>query len=163
MTSNASHWLAETWVSRTIQDSAWVIPLVQTIHILALAIALSSSSMLEVRLMLIRDTAQAAPLLQRFTPWLWRALIVLAVSGVLLVVGEPERALLNIVFWAKMAMLAAVLLVTAIRLQVLTPQTALRVPSRTGSFVLRASAFICLGLWIAVACAGRWIAYADSF
>ncbi len=43
---------------------------------------------------------------RRFGPWLTGALIVLLVTGLLMVVGEPERELVTFSFWAKMALVA---------------------------------------------------------
>ena len=41
---------------------------------------------------------------RRFAPWLWGALGVLFVTGVLMIVGEPVRELLSLSFWLKMAL-----------------------------------------------------------
>jgi uncharacterized membrane protein len=98
---------------------------------------------------------------RRFMPWLWGALVVLAVSGSILIVGEPKRAIGNPVFLAKMCMLATAIAVT------LGFQFLLKRDLARGSADLAAShlahakitGLISLALWVAIAVAGRLIAY----
>jgi hypothetical protein len=94
-------------------------------------------------------------------PWLWGALIVLAVSGSILIVAEPKRALGNVVFLLKMCMLATAIIVT------LGFQTVLKRDLASGSADLAPSHFsvakitglLSLALWVGIALAGRLIAY----
>jgi hypothetical protein len=155
-----SRWLAGTAASETIQNVAWIIPLVQTIHILALAIVLSSIGMLDLRLMgLAGLRVSISGMAARFLPWIWGALIVLAATGAILITGEPARSLLNPAFQAKMALLGAAILVT------LAFQHTVRrnagfwdlSPARRG--LARLTALISLSLWLSIAVCGRLIAY----
>src|SRR5947207_13534052 len=43
-------WIDETTLSQSIQVAAWVVPTVQTIHILAIAVVASSALMIDLRL-----------------------------------------------------------------------------------------------------------------
>jgi Family of unknown function (DUF6644) len=47
MLQNFAQWLSDTAPSRFIQDILWIIPAVQTVHILAIAVVLSSVAMIE--------------------------------------------------------------------------------------------------------------------
>ena len=49
-----------------------------------------------------RNGPDAGQTTRRFAPWLWGALGVLFVTGVLMIVGEPVRELLSLSFWLKM-------------------------------------------------------------
>jgi hypothetical protein len=101
-----ARWLAQTSISLTIQTHLWVIPTVQSIHIVAIGIVLSSVFMVDLRVFgwawtdeTLRQTTR------RFAPWLWGALAVLLATGLLMVVGEPVRELLSLSFWLKMCLI----------------------------------------------------------
>src|ERR1700722_11307964 len=107
------HWLGATSASLVIQREFWIIPTVQIAHILAISVVLASMAMFDLRLLgLAGKRSSIASLSRRFMPWLWGALIVLAVSGSILIVGEPKRALGNVFFELKMCMLAAAIALT---------------------------------------------------
>ena len=50
---------------------------------------------------------------QRFLPWIWAGLVILAPTGIVLIIAEPQRTLGNATFWWKMAMLAVAIGLTA--------------------------------------------------
>jgi len=113
MLQSFSAWLETTSLSSIIQNAGWVIPLGQIIHILCLSIVLSSVVLLDFRLLGVGSTrVSIAGMARRFTPWLWSALVMMAVSGSVLIIGEPKRDLLNFVFWTKMALLACAIAIT---------------------------------------------------
>src|SRR5262245_9810978 len=101
-----SDWLAQTNASMTIQRQLWIIPLVQTIHILAIAVVLSSVGMIDLKILGLAGGNQTmTETARRFTPWIWTGLAVLLLSGLILIVGEPVRELGVSVFWVKMGLL----------------------------------------------------------
>jgi hypothetical protein len=161
MLQTFAQWLSDTPPSRFIQDVLWIIPAVQTIHILAIAIVLSSVAMIELRLfgLVGRDTpvAQTAG---RFLPWLWWGTLALAITGLILITGEPGRALTNPAFQLKMALLLAAVGVTLAFHRSVRRRSALWSDSAESLGVLRVAALATLLLWFSVAVAGRWIAYA---
>jgi hypothetical protein len=150
-------WLSNTPLSLKIQTILWIIPAVQTIHILTVSFVLSSMAMLDLRLMGLAGRGQSiSRMISRFVPWIWRALIVLATTGAILIIGEPERELLNSAFRAKMLMLATVALITLLVQR--------RTKTNDAYWEMRATAarligFVSLLLWIGIVSAGRWIAY----
>lgn len=157
-----SGWLSQTALSLVIQEAPWIIPSIQSVHILALSMALSCAVMLDLRLLgLVGSDSDRMASTARFLPWIWGALAVLALSGTLLVIGEPHRTLPNPVFQAKMAMLAAVLVVTPARQRTLTvdANSRLLVPARR--LAMHAMTILSLVTWVAIVCAGRWIAYVN--
>jgi len=153
-------WLSHTPVSQFIQNVLWIIPAVQTVHILAIASVLSSVAMIDLRIfgfagrgMTMADTAG------RYAPWIWWSLLVLALTGVTLITGEPVRSLTNPAFQIKMALLATAMVVTlvfqrAIRRKAGAWDAAPRLPA-----AVRIAALATLVLWFAIAVFGRWIAY----
>ena len=158
-------WLGDTPASLIIQKVFWIIPTVQTVHILAISVVLASMAMFDLRLLgLVGRRHSVVSLSRRFMPWLWGSLLVLAISGSILIVGEPNRALGNITFLLKMCMLAAAICLT------LGFQIILRRDLRNGSMdlaprhfrVARITGLLSLALWVGIAVAGRLIAYTGS-
>jgi uncharacterized membrane protein len=152
--------LANTSLSKLIEDISWIVPLVQTIHILALAIILSSAAMLNLRLMgLAGRRVTIAGMSERFLPWVWAALAVLAVTGIILIVGEPERSLPNFSFQLKMALLAAVIVITIVFQRTIKRNADYWDLSPARRRSARVTAVLSLAMWMAIAVCGRLIAY----
>ena len=94
-------------MSLAIQTHEWVIPTVQSIHIVAIGVALVSAFMIGFRVLGWTGSDQTlAETTARFWPWLLGSLCVLLLTGVLMVVGEPARELLAFSFWLKMCLVA---------------------------------------------------------
>jgi uncharacterized membrane protein len=156
------HWLGATPVSLVIQEVFWIIPTVQTIHILAISVVLASMAMFDLRLLGLAGRRNSiASLSRRFMPWLWGALIVLAASGCILIVGEPKRSLGNVVFQLKMCMLATAIVVTlgfqAVLKRDLAGGSADLAPAHVTA--AKITGLLSLALWVGIAVAGRLIAY----
>ena len=136
-------WLEQTPLSQAIQSTSWVVPAVQTIHILAIAAVMSSVLMLDLRLLGIVGRDQPlARVTNRFRPVIWWTLPILLVTGVVMIIGEPARSLANSVFQLKMLLLLAAIGVTA--------------AFHKGPRIV---AVLSLALWVGIVFAGRWIAY----
>ena len=152
-------WIAATATSNFIKDATWVIPTVQSIHILAIAALLASMAMLDLRLAGVIGREQSTrQLARRFLPVLWRALPVLLGTGIVMIAGEPSRELLNRFFWIKMSTLLVALLLT-IPMQRLVTEARLMDLPRGRRNTLRAIALLSLLLWMVIVFCGRWIAY----
>ena len=161
MLQNLAHWVSDTAPSRFIQDVLWIIPAVQTVHILAIAVVLSSVAMIELRLFgLVAGNTPLEQTARRFLPWLWWGLLALAVTGVILITGEPGRALTNPAFQLKMALLGVAILVTFAFHRSIRRSSAVWSESVRSPGAIRAVALATLLLWFSIAVAGRWIAYA---
>ena len=146
-----------TALSQTIQSTKWVVPLVQTIHILAIAALLSSILMINLRLLGVAGTDQPlARVSSRFRPVVWWMLPLLLATGAILIIGEPARSLANPLFQLKMFLLVCVILVTLLFQRALNRDPQFW-DSRTA--LARALAVLSLVLWCGIVFAGRWIAY----
>jgi len=149
-------WLEQTDASQAIQSTAWVVPAVQTVHILAIATVLGAVLMLNLRLLGLAGVDQPlARQSQRYLPVIWWTLPVLLITGMVMIVGEPARSLKNPVFQLKMALLLAAMAVTALHQLRLARRHALP----TGRGIALLIALPSLALWAAIVFAGRWIAY----
>lgn len=139
-----AEWLAQTAPSLAIQSHEWVIPTIQSVHILAICGVFGAALMIDLRMLGWTWRDQTVPeTIARFGPWLWGALCVLLATGALMIVGEPPRELLAISFWIKMALL----IVAA------AGQAAL------GRRPAKAFAGALLVVWVCVVVLGRLIAY----
>jgi hypothetical protein len=102
---NFASWLAHTSVSDLVQRTLWLIPVLQTIHIIAVAMVWSSVGIIELRILGLGRSQTMAQMAHRFIPWIWVGIVVLALTGAVLIVGEPDRSLPNPAFQLKMAAL----------------------------------------------------------
>jgi hypothetical protein len=163
MLEDFSQWLAGTSASYFVQDVAWIIPLTQTIHILAIAIVMFAIGTLNLRLMGIAGRNQSfSGMVNHFMPWIWVALVVLLLSGSILTIGEPARQLLNDAFRLKMLMVVTVVLLM-FAVQRATRKDAHYWEVTSGRrWAARLIALVSLCLWVSIVVAGRLIAYMDS-
>lgn len=157
-----SDWLAQTSLSLLIADHSWMVPVLQSIHIIAVAIVLSSVAMLDLRLAGVTGRQEAIrPAVSRFYPWIVGALCVLVTTGFFQVAAEPKRELLNWIFWTKMGLIIGAVVVTF-------PARAMLEDVPLGDIAagrrmrIRMLALVSLVLWLAVIGCGRWIAYAGG-
>lgn len=154
-------WLSTTWPSVLIQNhEAWMIPVIQSLHIIGIGIAVGSTLMMALRVLGWVGMDQTLLATQvRFGPWLTGALCLLLASGGLLVVAEPVRELVTFSFWLKMAFVAT-LTSLAVAFQVSVRQQEQRweqtLVSRPGVRLAAILVFVVLGCIILL---GRLIAY----
>jgi hypothetical protein len=155
------NWLSTTSVNQTFQTVTWIIPTVQTIHILAIAVVMSSVGIVDFRLLGLGSRSQTiTQLTDRFLPWVWTALVVLALSGSMLIIAEPGRELDSIVFWWKMGLLLTVIVVTLL-FQSRVKKNRASWDALPTSGAAKMTALISIVLWVGIVTAGRWIAYYD--
>lgn len=154
-----AQWLATTDLSRAIRQALWVIPTLQSIHIIAIAAVVSSALFINLRLLRVADKTQTViDTASRYLPWIWFGLIVLLLTGSLLVVGEPERELLSVPFWIKMALVGVGASATW-GFQRSLRHHADYWDQDASRGAVRLYAFGTLAIWAAVITAGRLIAY----
>ncbi len=155
-----AEWLSQTSLSLAIQSHEWVIPAVQSIHIVAIAAVLGSVFMIVLRVLAWAGRDQTlAQTTARFGPWLSWALCVLMVTGAVMIVGEPARQLLALSFWLKMG-----LVVIGTAVAVVFQRSLHRHESHWESVLVNRSrvkglAVVTFLVWVSVVILGRLIAY----
>jgi len=105
-------WLAGTAASDVSQKTLWIIPVMQTVHILSVAMVFSLVVMIELRVLGITKSQTIEQTAHRFVPWIFSGVVVLALTGTMLIVGEPKRSLPSYEFQMKMLYLAVALAFT---------------------------------------------------
>ena len=159
---NFCSWLERTSISQTIQTVDWIVPAVQTVHILAVAAVVSSVLMVDLRLIGISGRDQLlARVSERFRPVIWWTLPILLATGIIMIIGEPVRSLTNPVFQLKMALLVAAIIATLSYQVPLGRDPSFWHHSSTRRGTARIIAVLSLLLWTGIVFAGRWIAYFD--
>lgn len=160
--SDVSKWLAATSLSHAIQTTSWVIPALQTIHILCVAVLFSSAVLVDLRIWrLFRRDVPLPEIGRRFLPLIWPVVLILLLTGSLLIVAEPRRSLLNATFYIKMTLLAVALALTALL------QRSLASPGfwdkdagrRVAGRLVAAASMLA---WCGIIFAGRFIAYTQG-
>lgn len=153
--------LAGSWLNGVVAGHFWIVPALQTVHILAVAAVLASVVVINLRVVGLVDLGQPlAVLLDRFLPPIAIGVGILAVTGLLLIAGEPTRAPYRVIFWVKLALIVAA--------AVLTWSHRRASPVASGGTLAigigrKGVALLALSLWLGVIVAGRWIAYADAW
>src|SRR5450755_4951657 len=144
-------WIDQTQLSQWMQVTNWVVPTVQTVHILAVAVVASSALMIDLRLIgvfwadrPIRDVSS------RFLPLVWWPLSLLLATGAIMIIGEPARSLKNPAFQLKMALLVSVLVVTALYQLLLRRDPNLGSPASSRRGTATAIATLSMLLWAGI-------------
>jgi hypothetical protein len=158
--NNFCIWIEQTPLSQTIQSTPWIVPTVQTIHILGIAAVLSSALMIDLRLLGVAGRDQPlARISARFRPVIWWTLPILLATGIVMITGEPARSLANSVFQLKMLLLIAAIAVTLGFQAPLNKNAAFWDASGSRRGAAKMIAIVSLLLWMGIVFAGRWIAY----
>jgi hypothetical protein len=164
MLHDVQAWLGATPLAPYVRDVVSVKALLESLHILSNAVILFSIGMIAMRLMGLAGRSQsAAGMVKRFAPWVWSALVVTAVTGLVLLTGAGRRGLENPMFGVKLATMAAAILATAALQLTLSANASfweLNPARRAGARVI---APLCFLLWVATVLAGRWLAYSSAF
>ncbi len=147
-TSSFSTWLRES-------SSLWVFPFILILPTWGLAFLAGSNVVLDVRVLgLVPDIPLRS--LERYFLVMWIGFGVNAVSGVLLLIAYPTKALTNPLFYVKL-MLIAVAFLTAHRIR--RRLSAAASDTRPAPSRLRMLAALSLLCWVAAIPAGRLLAY----
>ena len=155
-----AQWLAQTRISLAIQTNLWVIPAIQSIHIAAIGIVLSSVFMVDLRIFGWAGTDETlGQTTRRFAPWLWSALGVLFVTGVLMVVGEPVRELFSLSFWLKMSLIVVGAALAAGFQLMLRRNERDWEESFASRWTIKCLAMVTFVVWCSIVVLGRLIAY----
>lgn len=154
-------WIQTTPLTALVDSNIWIAPVVQTTHILAIAASVVSVLMVSLRIFGLagrsRTMAQTAAL---YLPWVWGALAVLLSTGLILIIGEPVRELLNPAFWIKMILVVVAALVSLGFQGSVRRNASQWELAPHGTLAMRAAAVAVIVLWCLIIVLGRWIAYA---
>jgi len=143
----------------TIRQSTWLYMVANVGHIVSLVVFAGAVAVMDVRMTGALAATSPGHVLRIARRFAIAAFLGLVVTGAVLFTAEASHVITNPVFQFKLALIALALLnitwfeyFTAPKVKAVPPLTPL--PSAA-----RMAGFISIGLWIAVAAAGRTIAY----
>jgi hypothetical protein len=147
-------WIDGTAICNAIKATTWVFPFTETIHILALAMALGAMLMINFRLLgIIRNwtPAQMVGQLSGFINWgIW----IIIGTGIILAWAEPLKAYDNLAFLPKMT-----LLLLAVVYQYTLYPKAEKIDQPKIPIWGKLAALVSIGLWFGVGVMGRAIGF----
>lgn len=157
-------WIQSTSLSTALKSEAWVVPTLQSIHIIMIGVVFVSILMVSLRVLgRMRADEPLVNVWNRFAPFLWAGVITMAITGVVLTIAEPVREFMTLSFRLKMG-----LLVICITSAILFGRSVRRAAGAGGAATgpasggVRFAAVCTLVLWLAVIFMGRAIAYDNS-
>jgi hypothetical protein len=153
-------WLAEQPASVALRESLYVWPLIESTHVLTLAVFVGTAAMLDLRLLGASFGAvPASAFTGRLLPWTRVAFAVMAATGLLLFYATPVRYYQNLFFRLKLILLvAAGLNVWLFHSRVHRSVEAWDLEARPPR-AARVAAIVSLTMWAGVVVAGRLMAY----
>jgi hypothetical protein len=156
-------WVESTALSQWIVGSLWAFPVILTLHAIGMGFAVGLSAMVDLRILGV-GRAIPMPELRRFLPVLWAGFWLNAASGVLLLIGYPTKALTNPVFYLKLTLIAAgMVLLTRIARTAFGGTAAPQEANVQRDRRLRRLAMVSLVCWTAAITAGRLLAYTYTY
>jgi hypothetical protein len=137
-----------------LKQAMWGFAIVETIHIMALAVLLGTMVVVDLRLLGLGLKRMPTEELDRLlSPWFWTSFLTMVVSGVCLFSGEAVRLSKSEPFAYKMAF---VLIAIAVHLTIHKKVIARGVD---GAALGKIAACVSLICWLGIALAGRAIAF----
>jgi hypothetical protein len=153
-------WLSDTQFSITMRESLWAEPIVETVHVLTLALFLGFVLLLDLRLLdVVLRRYRVSQVFQQLNPGMFGGFAVMLVTGLLLFAGDPVIFYSTIFFKAKMIML----LLAGLNVLLFNKTLGKRMEQWDGAPrtppAVKAVGVLSLVLWVLIVSAGRAIAY----
>jgi len=149
-------WLEQFWLGRFIVDSNWLFPVIESVHLIALAVLGGTVMIVDLRLLGLGLKHRAVNEIAREArPWMILAVVVMISTGLPLFLSEPIKCYYSPAFWVKMWTLAVALLYTY---TIRTKTTRMEFVHNTARRQVMVGA-LSIALWFTVAAAGRWIGF----
>jgi hypothetical protein len=161
-------WLQATSLSITLQSHAWVVPTLQSLHILMIGVVFVSIVAVALRVLgWFRADESLAQVWRRFAPFLWTGVAVMACTGLLLTISEPVRELTSVSFRIKIPLVAFGVIVAATfaRFVARAARSGAVVATAPGARLpvgMRLAAIATVLLWLVIIFLGRAIAYDEA-
>jgi len=155
-------WLETSALSEWVRGSECLcaFPAIVTLHNIGMAFLAGGSIVIDLRLLGLASQIPLKPM-GRFVPLLWLAFVVNAVTGMLLLIAYPTKALTNPLFYIKVCLIGvAVWLVYRISRDVLRTS---EVDQKSNATRVNMLALGSLAVWFSLIAAGRYLAYTHKW
>jgi hypothetical protein len=151
-------WLQHREFAKTIAESTWLFPGLETLHVLALTMVVGSVAMMDLRLLGVGQQRPASQVIYNSLPWVWCAFAVALTAGGLLFCSKAVTYYGNLPFRIKLACMAF----AALNMLVFHAVTGRRMAEwdvGAPPLAARLAGGISLVLWITIVATGRWIGF----
>ena len=151
-------WCESTALGTAIRMSPWAFAVIESVHLLGLAVIGGAVLLVDLRMLGFGLTNQRiAELARAVFPWLVGSLAVMLLTGVGLFLSEPLKCYDSRAFWVKMISLGLAMLFTfSIRRTVTMADE-----TRVRPIWFKLVALVSLALWFGVGGGGRWIGFSN--
>lgn len=149
-------WCESLWLGQFVVGSLWLFPVIESVHLLALALLGGAVFIVDFRLLGLGLTdREVAEVARDARPWMIAGLIALILTGIPLFLSEPIKCYYSTAFWIKMTTLPiALVFAFTVRWRVAVADV-VRGTARRQQLVGALS----MALWFTVAAAGRWVGF----
>jgi hypothetical protein len=100
-------WLKNSALAEAMRQQFWAYPLVETLHILGIAVLVGSVAMFDLRLLGVSRHTLVTDMAQHLLPWSYSSFSVVALSGVLLFATDAPSIALNPAFRLKLILIVS--------------------------------------------------------
>ncbi|MDW5264676.1 MULTISPECIES: DUF6644 family protein [Acidobacteriaceae] len=153
-------WIYGTHLSTAIRESVWVFPIIESIHVLSIAVLVGTIAILDLRLLgLIMKREPVSGIARQVLPWTWTGFFIMFATGLLLTIAEAETNYYNWAFRIKLILLILVGLNPLIFHLTIYRKVNTWDISNVTPLRARIAATCSLTLWAGIIIAGRMIAY----
>jgi len=146
-------------VGQAIRQSVWIYPTANVLHIIALVLFAGAVAIMDLRLLGAFSATRPADVIDPARRFAISALLLLAVSGLILFTAEASHVALNSVFQIKAVLITIGVLNALLIARIPTDVLAKMAPGVALPGRIRSAALFSLIIWISVAACGRLIAY----
>jgi hypothetical protein len=149
-------WCEASALGEAIRTSTWAFAVIESCHLLALAVIGGAVLIVDLRLLgLGLKDQRVADVARDAYPWMVGSLIVMLVTGVGLFLSEATKCYYSTPFWVKMtSLLLAMVFAFTVRRRVTFADE-----GRVRPVWNRLVALVSLMLWFGVGAGGRWIGF----
>lgn len=160
MLAQLLHALNETAFSTRLRESDWTFSIIETVHVLSIAVMAGTIALVDLRLLGVLFRRQrVSRVTVQVTPITWVGFALMAVSGTLLFVAQPEKNAANPAFQIKLVLLAAAAINLVVFHRWVFRNVAVWDERQTPPAAARLSGAVSLALWGVIIVLGRVIAY----
>jgi hypothetical protein len=146
-------WCDQSWLGTAVRDHVWAFPVIETFHLLALAVLLGTVLIVNLRVLGLGARFTSVPqIAQELERWMVWSIVVLIASGIPMMMSEPMKCYESTSFLVKMILLVLAIVFHSVVQRKWAKGSPADPPGRL-------AAFTSLALWSTISMAGKGIPY----
>jgi K+ transporter len=154
------HALNETAFSTRLRESDWTFSIIETVHVLSITVMAGTIALVDLRLLGVLFRRQrVSRVTVQVTPVTWVGFALMAASGTLLFIAQPEKNAANPAFQVKLVLLLAAAINLAVFHRLVFRNVGAWDDRPTPPRTAQVCGAVSLLLWATIIVLGRIIAY----